>query len=224
VSAPSAWAEAARLRQGLYRFFAATLLPPSSERLEMLAESVLLLNTLGIEEYAFAPAWNRVVQLMAAPPDLSELDTEYVRMFESGVDSALCPPNESFYTTSARTGGTATALSELSRLYRELGLTAGGVQSIQPDHVSTELEVMSALCAQEADLAERAEHHFAGEVLNHEQAFLTAHLAGWFPMFAERVSAASPPFFYEATVVAADAFVRHDTEWVTELSSLDVPT
>lgn len=209
------WAEAAQLRQGLYRYLAAALLPPSPERIELLAESAVLLDEMGIEEYAFAPAWRRLADLMAPPPLFSQLATEYVRLFESGVDGALCPPIESFYTTSARSGGTASVIADLSKEYGDIGLAAAGTGSVTVDHISTELEVMAALCAQEAAHAAADEASLAEATVAREQAFLEDHLTRWLPDFAERLAAAAAPPFYDAAISAAIAFTHHDLEWVT---------
>ena len=140
-------AEIARLRQGLYRFFGGALLAPRETWLESLTAAAGYLDGLGIEAYAFYPSWRALVDRIMDLEELSVLEAEYVRLFASGTDDALCPPTESYYRARAEGGGMARVMAELGHEYRALGIAVAGEG---PDHAVTELEVMSSLCASEA--------------------------------------------------------------------------
>lgn len=114
-------------------------------------------------------------------------------------------------------------IADLSREYGEIGLAAAGTGSVTVDHVSTELEVMAALCAQEASHAAAEEANLAETTVARERAFLEQHLTRWLPALAERIAAAAPPPFYEAAISAAIAFTHHDLEWVNLVGSREVP-
>lgn len=174
---------------------------------------------MGIEAYAFARQWSQLVAELDGGVDEASIAVDYVRLFASGVDGALCPPDESFYLASARHGGPAEVAAALRQEYAEMGVASDDELSMELDHVSMELEVMAAACANEADAVEEGDEVRAAAWLVTQRTFLDDHLGSWFPAFAERVSAADADPFYDLTVSAAAAFIHHDLEWVEVLST-----
>ncbi|MDH3731654.1 MAG: molecular chaperone TorD family protein, partial [Acidimicrobiia bacterium] len=172
----------ARLRQGLYRFFGGALIAPDEERLASLTAAANLLDAMGLEAYAFHSQWRSLSDIMRQLPDERALKAEYVRLFASGVDDSFCPPIESYYRAEAKGGGTAALVSSLERQYLALGFTPiDGSEA--PDHVATELEVMSALCDREAVAWTLGNAPRAVSTLADQDRFLRYHLASWFPAF-----------------------------------------
>ncbi|MFQ5947271.1 MAG: molecular chaperone [Acidimicrobiia bacterium] len=208
------WAHVARLRQGLYRFFAAGLLPPDPERLVKLAAAAKLLDEAGIDAFAFAGPWKALVLSVSRLPAAEALQVEYLRLFVVGVDGALCPPVESYYVASPRGGGPAIVTGELEREYRRLGLVSTPARSTASDHVATELELMASLCGRESRAWAKGRVAEVAGILEKEHGFLRRHLGRWFPTFARGVSEKAPPGFYRTLVETAGAFLHHDQELV----------
>jgi len=208
------WGDVARLRQGLYRFYAAGLLPPDDDRMESLEAGAALLDEMGIEQFAFAAQWWELLAVLEERETVAELRGEYVRLFASGTDGGLCPPMESFYVTSVESGGQATLVSMVEREYREMGLAMGSEARQAPDHAAVELEAMAMLAAEEAALWRSRESDAAlARVLNRQRSFIGRRLAQWFPAFQRRVAVSSDGF-YPALVGACGAFLYHDGQYV----------
>lgn len=207
------WAAIAATRQGLYRTFGRALLPPESGVVETLAAAVDYLETRDLTRFAFYPYWLSFRSALAEAPAVDELAVTYVRLFASGVDGALCPPTESWYKTQARFGGTAELVAALEADYRVLGLAVVGTAE-PPDHASTQLEAMSALCAREAQAWQTQQDPAAADALGYQDRFLRAHLATWFGDFAARVRIVDPDGWYRTVIEAADAFVIQEVDLV----------
>jgi TorA maturation chaperone TorD len=206
-------ADTARLRQGLYRFFAGALLPPEGDRVETLVAAAAYLDGLGIEAFPFAGPWNTMLdafEVRGAPPELS---AEYIRLFASGLDGELCPPTESFYRANAEGGGLAAAVASVQRDYGEMGLNLIST-SEPPDHVTSELEAMAGLCAREVAFWDSDLPQQASATLGIERSFLRRHLAAWFPAFRARVERSGRLPFYTATVDAAHAYLTHEVDFI----------
>lgn len=213
--------ELARLRQGMYRFFASALLPPDDERLTQLNGAVSFLEEWGIEAFAFAPAWRSMRDALDDAPPVEDLEAEYIRLFEAGVDGVLCPPTESFYLTSIRQGGAATTAATLEREYARIGVVLAEQGKHSADEASPQLELMAYLCGAEAVAREAGAWDEARGFIEEEAAFLEEHLSLWFGDFAERVAARAPRSFYGALTAAAGVFIAHDQELTAILGSND---
>ncbi len=207
------WAAIAATRQGLYRTFGRALLPPEEGLTVTLQAAADYLEAQDLTHFAFYPYWLSFRSALADPPAVDELATTYVRLFASGVDGALCPPIESWYKTEARFGGTAKLVAALEADYRGLGLAVVGTAE-PPDHASTQLEAMSALCAREAEAWRGSRDPDAADALGCQDRFLRAHLATWFGDFAARVRSADPDGWYHAVTKAVDAFVIQEADLV----------
>ena len=208
----SAELELTRLRQGLYRFFAVAFLPPEQEQIEQLAMAADLLEDLGVDTLAFDQAWKEMIRWLRTPVDVDSLAAQYVHLFESGSDGALCPPVESFYLSSPLQGGTALVTADLEADFNRLGLGVAGRSEQGVDHISPQLELMALLCAQEATAAECGDLESVS-TWNHEQLrFSDSRLSRWVPLFATRIPAVATHGFYRVLVGAVHAFVDHDRE------------
>lgn len=209
-------AETARTRQGLYRYFGGALLPPVPERLASIGAAGAYLADRGLESFAFYGSW-MAFRAAASSADVARLAPEYVALFASGVDGALCPPTESYYRGNARGGEIARVVARVEEEYRELGLfVTNGSEA--PDHVVTQLEAMSMLCAREAEAREASSLEATRAALFAQERFLRSHLTVWLPEFRARVAQAPRVSrFYRVLTEAVHAFVVHETDFVAGL-------
>lgn len=207
------WAEDSRTRQGLYRFIGVALRPPDSERLGMLATSKDYFAGRELDRFAYSRAWRRFDEHLDGEAPLRDLEVEYVRLFGVGLSGTPAMPTESSYRVPARDGGIAGFISMIQREYRAMGLVSVG-NAEAPDHISTELEVMSYLCGVEADAWESGQSAQALEKLDLEARFLERHLAVWVPQFCRRARGATPSRFYESLIDLLHAFVIHEADYV----------
>jgi len=207
------WAAIADTRRGFYRMFGRALLAPEEGLTVMLQAAADYLEARDLTRFAFYPYWLSFRGALAEGPAIDDLATTYVRLFGSGVDGALCPPIESWYKTEARFGGTAQLVAALEADYRGLGLAVVG-NAEPPDHASTQLEAMSALCAREAEAWRGSRDPDAADALGCQDRFLRSHLATWFGDFADRVRSADPDGWYHAVTEATDAFVVQEVDLV----------
>jgi len=205
------WADEARARQGLYRFIGAALLPPESGRLELLVSAVGILETYDLDRSPYSIAWRQFVDALESGFSADDLGIEYVRLFGVGFSGTPAIPTESNYRAPNRDGAVAAFIASLQADYRSMGLiSAGGGEA--PDHISTELEVMSYLCGVEAESWESNQETLATDTIRIEARFVRRHLAVWIPMFAGRVLAADPEPFYEHAAKLVHAFVIHEND------------
>ena len=207
------WAEEARTRQGLYRFLGAAMRPPEAERLALLASAAAFLNERDLDVYAFSRVWRIFGDALTADGPIEELEVEYVRLFGVGMTGTPAMPTESYYRVPSRDGGIADFISVLQREYRSMGLPPLGTAET-PDHISTELEVMSYLCGIEAEAWEAERDSVAMDTLAMEARFLSGHLAVWVPVFSTRTRDADPNRFYGALLDLIHAFVVHEADFV----------
>ena len=217
------WAEDAQTRQGLYRFIGVALRPPEVQRFELLAPALELLDGRELDRYPFSMKWRHFRDEFRSIASIEPLEIEYVRLFGVGMAGTPATPTESFYRVPSRDGGIADFVASLQREYGSMGLTSMG-SAESPDHISTELEVMSYLCGVEADAWEFARVGEAIDTQRTESRFLRGHLAVWVPPFAERTMNASPAGFYGRLVDLLHAFVVHEADFVRSIVNRSVPS
>lgn len=215
-------AELARLRQGLYRFFAGTLAPPDQVLLEQLTAAAVYLETMDLDGYAFSREWKGLASLLPSGAAVLDLAPEHVRLFASGTNGVLCPPIESFYRSAGRNEATADMVTAIQRDYREMGVTttAAGEAS---DHVTTQLEIMSTLCARESAAWNSELEVDSKRLLDVQARFLRRHLAAWLPKLRVRVLDAGPHCFYAVALDAVHSFVVHDLDLIAGLRQWSGP-
>jgi TorA maturation chaperone TorD len=212
------WADEARARQGLYRFIGAALLPPERGRLELLSSAYGILDEYELDKYPYFIAWRNFVVVLNADVSPEDLGIEYVRLFGIGFRGTPALPTESDYRAPNRDGAVASFMASLQAEYRSMGLTSVG-SAEAPDHISTELEVMSYLCGVEADAWASGQETLARDTLEVESRFVRRHLAVWIPMFAGRVLAANPAPFYERASELVHAFVIHEDDYLVAIAA-----
>ncbi len=208
------WVEVAQLRRGLYRFLGGALLPPDEERIEALFAAAGYLDGMNIEAFPYYLQWNALLGVLEELPEDASLDGEYIRLFASGVDRTLCPPIESFYRGGAEGGDSARVTADVQRHTLSLGLSTTGAAEA-PDHISSELEVMSALCAREATGWTGGVMADVEAAMRDQHRFLLTHLAVWLPSFAARVrDATGGEGVYGALVDFCHGYVVNDVSYV----------
>jgi TorA maturation chaperone TorD len=202
-------AEESRTRQGLYRLTGASFRPPESESLSLLAPAVEFLQSRDLDRFAYAREWRAFAAQVLEGLSIDTLETEYVRLFGVGVAGTPATPTESFYRVPNRDGGVGDFVAQIQGEYRKMGLSWAG-SSESPDHISTELDVMSYLCGVEADALEMGSSDQAIAALTRQRRFLDRHLAVWVPRFVEKAHAAHPSPFYKAALEFLHSFVVHE--------------
>jgi TorA maturation chaperone TorD len=210
------WADEARARQGLYRFIGATLLPPERGRLDLLSSAFGILDEYDLDKFPYFIAWRNFVAVLDSDVSSEDLGIEYVRLFGVGFSGTPAMPTESDYRAPNRDGAVASFIASLQAEYQSMGLTPVG-SAEAPDHISTELEVMSYLCGVEADAWESGQETLAKDTFEAESRFVRNHLAVWIPMFASRVLAANPAPFYERASELVHAFVIHEDDYLAAI-------
>lgn len=208
----AAWTGAATLRQGLYRFFGEALSPPTAEWAAVVGPAAQWLDGLGVELFAFNRQWQQLLTVLDDGIEVEPLESEYIRLFATAMDPSVSPPTESYYRTKAKGGGTAELQADLVREYLTLGISMTG-KSESPDHATTELEVMSMLCAQEAEAWKSGQLDVVAAMAGKQARFLRRHLMVWFPMFKDHVLAARPGPLYGNVIESAHAFLTHDADF-----------
>ncbi|MFV1990091.1 MAG: molecular chaperone [Acidimicrobiales bacterium] len=207
---PATLEELARFRQGMYRIFAASFLPPHPERLVEIIAASDALERMGLPYLAFYHEWVPWASTLHSISDTISLDIEYVRMFATGIDGAVSPPTESFYVADPIRGEVAEVLAQLRMLYDKYRLTPTTVVSDTLDHVSIQLEVLSALCATEADARASDNETRLKRTLGNQLEFIETHLGVWLPQFVDRIASAETVPFYAQLGPAVASFVHHD--------------
>lgn len=215
---PETFEELARFRQGMYKVFSAAFLPPVPERLGDLIAGADTLEAMGLPYLAFYSEWLPWRQALNSVHDVIELEVEYVRMFATGVAGAVSPPTESSYTADPIRGEVGEVLASLRSAYNDYRLEPTDAVADTLDHISIELEVMSALCAGEAEARGDENDRRTIVTLENERSFLADHLMVWLPEFVDRIAATETVPFYATLGPAVASFVHHDLGVVRFLS------
>ncbi len=201
----------------MYRVFSAAFLPPQPERLVDLSAGADMLEGMGLACLAFYHEWVPWRRALNDVDDVISIDVEYVRMFTTGVTGAVSPPTESFYTADPIRGEVAEVLANLRLVYDKYRLEPTTAVADTLDHVSIQLEVMSALCAREAEARTEGNDRRLELTLDHELEFLEDHLGVWLPAFVDRIASIETAPFFATLAPAAASFVHHDTGVVRSL-------
>jgi TorA maturation chaperone TorD len=207
---PETFEDLAQFRQGMYKVFSAAFLPPVPERLGDLIAGADTLEGMGLPYLAFYNEWLPWRQALNSVHDVIDVEVEYVRMFATGVAGAMSPPTESSYTADPIRGEVGEVLARLRGVYNDFRLEPTGAVADTLDHVSIELEVMSALCARESEARRNENEAQTVITLKHQQSFLEEHLMVWLPRFVGRIAAADSVPFYATLGPAVMSFIHHD--------------
>src|SRR5262245_748672 len=147
-------------REGIYRFLAALLSNPRSDKWalaqsedsqQLLCEAADILRAeadgfavpLGFAEKSPATLDLRPVCAELQAPD-AELVAEHARVFGM-VPPRECPPNETEYSANSEPFFLAQQMADIAGFYRAFGLEPSQASPERPDHLSVELEFMAVL-------------------------------------------------------------------------------
>lgn len=188
-------------------------LPPTDERLSglILALPQIRVETEPLRDFVFYPQWSRLLDELGTLDDVgvAAMRIDHSGVFERADPEHPCPPYETGY--SPRGGHDAgMVVADLQEAYARFGLVPAEHRA--PDHLSTELEFVGALCSREGEdgLA----------IVTAERAFLRSHLLRWLPRFATGIEAVRPGGPYSRAAETAAAFVGHDERLLAGLLAL----
>ena len=204
--------QAARLRQGVYRFLSLGFAYPTSELIETASGALDVLDGQGLFNFAFALDVAEAIDAVALA-SLDELEVSYIALFEAGVGGAVCSPHESAHRADPRLGEVAELQAEIRRTYLRFGLSLHGISRDMVDHIAVELDVMALLCRREAE-------GWGGDpsrAIRHQRELLDEHLLRWAPSLAGRVGRAQGHPAYTSLGLALDSFLNHERQWVPKL-------
>ncbi|MEK7252447.1 MAG: molecular chaperone TorD family protein [Actinomycetota bacterium] len=203
-------ADVAHLRQGCFRLLSRGFARPGTHDREAFEQAGTVLDTLGLDAFAFAPAvWGWLDRFALA--NEAALESEYVRLFESGTDGALCSPMESQHLGSVRAGDAATIAARVESALRRYGVVVDDGRA--PDHVGWQLELGARLCASEQACGESGDEAGVTAAL-HELEELTATLGRWVPRLHRSLVRHDRTGVYGSLSGAAVAFLIHEGDLV----------
>ncbi len=197
--------ELALVREAGYRLLAALFLYPDCHRRTRLRRAARSFrDAQELRGLAFARAWAPLLDRLSR--DLQEgVEAEYVRLFGPDGSGPACPLWESAYGE-----GPGTELyGSLNRAYVEVGLVPAGPEP--PDHLSVQLEYLSALVRREAE-AWQQDVREAAKVLQAEHRFLVDHPWRWAPELVRRLQRHGPGGLYGSAAAALEAFLEHEVD------------
>lgn len=141
---------------------------------------------------------------------LEELAVEYAALFLG--PGGHISPYESVYAEN----DTGTLWGEqtvaVRRYFRAAGFECDGKHAGIPDHVSVELEFMSALAGHEAEAWARGDRGAAANALEYQQEFMNDHLGTWVFRFCERVADTAELPFYRDIARLTSEFLEGERE------------
>jgi TorA maturation chaperone TorD len=156
-------------------------------------------------------AFGAALALLEGLDDVTALEEEYTELFMAG-RNVSCLPLESAHGPREVAGAVATTVA---MEYAGAGL--GPTNGRAPDHVATEFDFLSSVCAREADAWASETPDHARRWLRSEASFMRAHLLGWLPRLARNVAGVRPDGTYSPVLRAAVTFAAHDAEVVDAL-------
>lgn len=196
-------AELARLRQAAYRLLAGLFLYPEGPALARLAGVARALA----DELPGQLGWRPVAEALESltPGRVQRLQADYVRLFWLG------GTGEAALEETAHAGAESGRLAvELEAAYARAGLRTVPGAIEPPDHLSTELEFLSTLCAAEVGAWQRGAEAEARRLLVQQLGFLARHPARWLPGLSQRLRRDGVPALYRHGAAAAVALLAWD--------------
>ncbi len=194
----------ARFRQGMYRVFAAAFLPPQPKRFLDLIQDCKPLGSGGLGYLAIYQQWRPWRKAVLNIDEAVEADVKYVHAFSAGMSSTAMSPIAPVRSEAGE------VLVDLTELYDEIRLEPTGAISDSLDDVSMELEIMSVLCAREADARAVRKHRRLEATLTSQVTFLDRYLDTQLPQFVDQITHMNPVPFYSTLGPAVASFVHHD--------------
>ena len=153
----------------------------------------------------------------------SDLQSEYVDIFQVGRPATPCPLYESSYLGG---GGPMIGwvVSNVERSYVAGGFSLSDeAKNELPDHLGLELEYLSILCAKETDARDDDRVEDATSALLLQQTFLHEHLLRWIKLVTDKLRLVTDDkSLYHQLADVTYAFVVHDADLVDSFAKAGV--
>jgi TorA maturation chaperone TorD len=209
--------QVAGFRQGVYRLLAAWFLYPDEEILNISPAMAKLMHEM--EEislqFPFYSQWSSLLHKMdiLKPSDLNALQENYMELFGGSGENKAIPLMESAYMADQQSMGIL--LASLAQEYKASGVNPA--QGPPPDHISVELEFMSSLCEQEAEIWEEEKK----PSIHLQKNFLRHHLFSWVFTLHKRVNERKEPHgFYHLLMSTLTGFIAQEMDYLEYLGKL----
>lgn len=149
-----------------------------------------------------------------------ELAIDYVRTFiGNGIDAySAAYPHESVYSDPKRLT-MADARDEVLAIYRSCGMEKSDGWKDGEDHVSVELEFMSALADLTASALDGGDGDGAMRLVRTQRGFLEEHLGAWAGMFASDMRKFARTDFYKGLSSLFVGFIADDLTLLSEMAA-----
>lgn len=169
-----------RLAQADLLLLAAELLRPGQRFAPAVCErtELRLLARAAGRESLYTRLREACGKVAAVSPEAREL--ELVRLFDA---PAVCPINETAYVRRDK----GAVLADICGFYRAFGFEPAETTAEKPDHLVAELEFCAVLLLMEAQARRQRQRRHATTTRDALRAFLTDHLAVWWPAFCRRL-------------------------------------
>lgn len=138
---------------------------------------------------------------------LLDLATEYTRLF-IGPGKHISPHESVHINSEGGLWGAATVA--VSQFIKSIGFEFQVENSVIPDHISVEFELMQRLAHYEAQAWETDDEQRAVDCLAVEHQFLKQHLIKWVPQFCEQVITETELLFYREMAKLTRDFIESE--------------
>jgi TorA maturation chaperone TorD len=195
--------ETALRRAGVYRVLGGAFAYPTRERLDDLARAAATIAVTappGALRDALA-----CFSAAAYQTDPDAAGTEYVFLFDRQV---RCPAYEGGWGDGAAMAGRVARLADIAGFYAAFGVEAAGAQAESEDHLVAELEFMSIAALKEAAALDDGDAEHAAVTRDAETKFVTEHVGGWAPAFADELAGATALPYYAAAAALLSLWMQ----------------
>jgi len=203
-------------RSNLYGFLAAVYREePTPEFLRRLRDPPFL--------RALAAAGVALDQDLLSLPEeelVSELALEYTRLF-LGPGKHVSP----YASVHLPAGGGSlygASTTAVKRFIESTGAQYRPEYRGLPDHISVELEFMQQVALAEAEAWDSHDREQAKKCMSTEKEFIDTHLAGWVPVFCEKVCQRAELSFYRQMAQMTQEFLRTERDELNETAQQDL--
>lgn len=215
----------ALVRGTVYRLLSQCFFQPTEELVSSLLNGPLVqtfkmtVGMLGDEKADQAIAsieeYREKCQGLSIPDIGRELKVEFNRLFV-GPGHLPTPPYESVYHTKNEENKDGLVMGDetldAKRQYLSAGIALPEEFTDLPDHIGVELDFVSCLCFEEAEMLHKGNEEETTELMNKQYEFLTSHLDRWITPFSEAICVSSHSEFYRGIAQISASWVHYDKE------------
>jgi TorA maturation chaperone TorD len=151
---------------------------------------------------------------------VSELALEYTRLFLG--PGKHVSPHASVHLPEGSGSLYGAPTAAVKRFIESTGARYRSDYRGLPDHISVELEFMQQVILAEADAWDSLDREQARRCLSMEKEFLDTHLAGWVPVFCEKVCERAELSFYCQMAQMTQEFLRIEGDELEETAQQDL--